>query len=98
MAVKVVKQGMRVMLNKQYIVGQRYNGRDFDRNNGEAQGKVFTVNAYSSPIFDTKEGYGVMHYEWIDELKDISLDNLITAVILGGLSEEEYEVIRRERG
>jgi hypothetical protein len=38
-----------------------------------------------------------MHFEWVDELNEISLDNLLSAVISGGLSEEEYEVIRRER-
>jgi hypothetical protein len=96
--VKKVERGMKVMLkNKEFIVGEKYNRREFSRSNEKAKGKVIIVNDKATDIFDTNQGFGVMHFEWVDELNEISLDNLVSAVISGGLSEEEYEVIRRER-
>lgn len=96
--VKVVRRGMKVFLNKDYLVGENYDRREFTSHNARAKGKVITVRDFSSTIFDTPDNYGVFAYEWVDELSEVSTDNLITAVIMGGLSEEEYETIRRERG
>jgi hypothetical protein len=97
--VKKVERGMKVMLkNKEFIVGEQYNGREFETKHHEAKGKVLVVRDQATDIFDTHQRVGVLHIDWVDELKEISLDNLVSAVISGGLSEEEYEAIRRERG
>lgn len=95
---KVPKRNTKVMLKEGYVVNERYNGRKFISVNEDAKGKILTVRDTASEIFDTFDRVGVLHHEWVDELKDVSNDTLVTAVIMGGLSEEEYTRIRRERG
>jgi hypothetical protein len=77
-----VERGMKVMLkDKEFIVGEKYNGRKFETKHNEAKGKVLVVRDKASNIFDTHQHVGVIHFDWVDELKDVNLDNLISAVI-----------------
>ena len=91
------------MLKHDLVLRKTYGGTNYDEPNERAKGKVLTIDDTSGSIFNVSERdserkpYGIFDKIMVDELSEISNDNLITAVILGGLSEEEYEAIRRER-